>query len=165
MRSPETGPPTHVMVASGASLGPAVRGLVPGHARASALDGCVPLPHHLRDMPAGSPPRPKLIKAPHGARELEITWEDGRSRRIPHEILRGYCPCASCQGHSGSIRFVPGGDLELLEIERVGNYALSLTWGDGHSSGIFSYRYLSQLCDELDARGTSGLVALGELPR
>jgi DUF971 family protein len=116
-------------------------------------------------MAAGSLPRPQIIKAPHGARELEITWDDGRSSRLPHEILRGYCPCASCQGHAGTVRLVPGGNLELLGIERVGNYALCLSWGDGHQSGIYSYRYLSQLCDELEARGASGLMALGELPR
>ena len=164
-RSAETGQQTSLITAAEAPLGFEHFPLGPAPRPALALDGRVPLPHHPRDMPAGSQPRPRLIKAPHGSGEIEITWEDGRSRRIPHEILRGYCPCASCQGHSGSIRFVPGGNLELLGIERVGNYALSLTWGDGHSSGIFSYRYLSQLCDELEARGTSGLMALGELPR
>jgi DUF971 family protein len=28
----------------------------------------------------------------------------------------------------------------------VGNYALQLTWGDGHATGIYSFRYLRTLC-------------------
>jgi DUF971 family protein len=77
---------------------------------------------------------------------LSIEFEDGHRARYPHEVLRGFCPCASCQGHSGEIRFVEGGNLELADIGEVGNYALRLTWGDGHGSGIYSFRYLRALC-------------------
>jgi DUF971 family protein len=56
-------------------------------------------------------------------------------------------------------------DLELREIEQVGNYALGLTWADSHSSGIYSFRYLRALGDMLDAEGADALKALGELPR
>jgi DUF971 family protein len=83
----------------------------------------------------------------------------------PHEILRGYCPCAGCQGHAGTIRFLSGGNLELREIEQVGNYALGLTWGDGHASGIYTFRYLRSLCELLETHGAAGLIELGELPK
>jgi DUF971 family protein len=109
--------------------------------------------------------RPTNVKAPHGARTFEVTWADGTLSSYPHEILRGFCPCASCQGHSGSIRFVAGNDQDLREIQQVGNYALGLTWADGHSSGIYSFRYLRLLGDLLAEKGTEGLKALGELPR
>jgi DUF971 family protein len=116
-------------------------------------------------MPAVDPFRPVGVKAPHGARELSIAWEDGVRSSYPHEILRGFCPCATCQGHSGQIRFVTGGDLDLRELEQVGNYALGLTWADGHSSGIYSFRYLRRLGDLLAEKGADGVRALGELPR
>ena len=80
---------------------------------------------------------------------MEVSWADGHRSVLPHDILRGYCPCAHCQGHQGTIRRVEVvGDLalELRDIERVGNYALSFTWGDGHGSGIYSYKYLRALC-------------------
>lgn len=109
--------------------------------------------------------RPTNIRAPHGARELEIAWGDGRKFLYPHEILRGFCPCATCQGHSGVIRFVAGGDLELRDLEQVGNYALGLTWGDGHNSGIYSFRYLRALGELLETQGADELKAVGELPR
>jgi DUF971 family protein len=89
---------------------------------------------------------PTYVKAPHGARVMEITWADGHRSILPHEILRGYCPCASCQGHGGAIAFVEGGDAELRDIEQVGNYALQFRWGDAHDSGIYSFRYLRSLC-------------------
>ena len=60
---------------------------------------------------------PVSVKAPHGARVMEIQWGDGHKATLPHEILRGYCPCAHCQGHGGTIKFVPGGNLEIREIQ------------------------------------------------
>jgi DUF971 family protein len=105
------------------------------------------------------------LHAPHGATTLEITWADGHRSRIHHEVLRGYCPCAGCQGHAGTIKFQSGGNIEIRNIEQVGNYALSFAWGDGHDSGIYSFRYLRALGDLLDEQGTEGVKALGELPR
>jgi DUF971 family protein len=89
---------------------------------------------------------PLEVHAPRGARVMRIVFEDGHEGQYPHEVLRGYCPCAQCQGHNGPIHFVPDGDLELLEIGEVGNYALRLTWGDGHATGIYSFAFLRQLC-------------------
>lgn len=109
--------------------------------------------------------RPTGVKAPHGAKELEIAWADGHRSRFPHEILRGYCPCAGCQGHSGIIQFQEGGNLELRNLEQVGNYALGLSWGDGHDTGIYTFRYLRALGDLLDAQGAEGVKGMGTLPR
>ena len=95
---------------------------------------------------------PTGVKAPHGARVMTITWADGHVSALPHDILRGYCPCAHCQGHGGTIKRVPpptsAGDayLDVREIERVGNYALSFTWGDAHATGIYTFKYLRALC-------------------
>jgi DUF971 family protein len=89
---------------------------------------------------------PVEVHAPRGTRTMRIVFEDGHVGQYPHEILRGYCPCAQCQGHNGPIEFVPGGELELSEIGEVGNYALRLTWSDGHATGIYSYRFLRLLC-------------------
>jgi DUF971 family protein len=115
-------------------------------------------PHLKRLKPTG-------LKAPHGATELEITWADGHKTVYPHSVLRGYCPCAGCQGHSGSIRYQSGHNLEIRNIEQVGNYALSFEWGDSHSSGIYTFRYLRGLGELLETHGAEELIALGELPR
>jgi hypothetical protein len=67
---------------------------------------------------------PTELRAPRGARVMEIDWADGHRSVYPHDLLRGFCPCAQCQGHNGPIRYVEGGDLELTDIQPVGNYAL-----------------------------------------
>lgn len=89
---------------------------------------------------------PVELRAPQGARQMEIDWADGHTSLYPHEVLRGFCPCAHCQGHEGAIEFVEGGSLELDGIEEVGNYALKLGWGDGHATGIYTFRFLRELC-------------------
>jgi len=88
---------------------------------------------------------PTGVKAPHGAKTMEISWADGHTSKLEHEVLRGYCPCAACQGHQGPMKFVPGGNTEIREIERVGAYALRFVWGDFHDSGIYTFRYLRNL--------------------
>lgn len=100
---------------------------------------------------------PLELRAPKGARVMEIDWADGHAGVYPHDILRGYCPCAHCQGHQGPIEFHPGGDLELETIEEVGTYALRLAWADGHGTGIYAFPYLRELC--------SCGVCAGEKPR
>jgi DUF971 family protein len=109
----------------------------------------------------------KAVRSPRGARTTEIEWGDGHRGVYPHVVLRGYCPCASCQGHSGTISFVPPEDsqLELDTIEAVGNYALRLGWFDGHGSGIYSYKYLRGLCQCDACRPGSMKDERGDLPR
>ncbi len=50
--------------------------------------------------------KPLAIRSPRGARTTEIDWADGHKGIYPHGVLRGYCPCAACQGHTGEIRFL-----------------------------------------------------------
>jgi DUF971 family protein len=38
--------------------------------------------------------------------------------------------------------------LTIGDIEIVGRYALNFRWSDGHSTGIYSFRYLRGLCEE-----------------
>ena len=90
--------------------------------------------------------RPLTLRAPMGARQMEIDWHDGHTSIYPHRLLRGFCPCAQCQGPQGAIRFREGGSLELSEVEEVGNYAVRLGWADDHTTGIYSFRFLRRLC-------------------
>jgi DUF971 family protein len=92
--------------------------------------------------------KPVAIRSPRGARTTEIDWADGHKGVYPHDMLRGYCPCAGCQGHGGAIKFIETSGIaqELEKIEPIGSYALSLEWFDGHNSGIYSFTYLRSLC-------------------
>ncbi len=95
-------------------------------------------------------PTPVELRAPEGARRMEVVWSDGITTAYRHAILRGFCPCAYCQGHHGPVRWVEGAegmDLELSAIEPVGNYAVQLTWGDAHGTGIYTYAFLRDLAE------------------
>lgn len=89
---------------------------------------------------------PVAVRSPYRATTTEIDWADGHRGIYPHDVLRGYCPCAGCQGHGAAINFLTGGDTSIRTIEPVGDYALSLEWGDGHNTGIYTFRYLRGLC-------------------
>lgn len=96
------------------------------------------------DKPALAP-KPVGVKAPHGSPWFEISWDDGVTHKLSNAVLRGYCPCAGCQGHSATIQYVSGRDTDLTDIEQVGNYALKLVWSDGHNTGLYSFPYLHKL--------------------
>ncbi len=108
-------------------------------------------------MPTQADPRyrPVAIRSPRGARTTEIDWADGHKGVYPHEVLRGYCPCAGCQGHSGEIHFLESRDeqRQIDDFETVGGYALAIKWFDGHASGIYSFSYLRRLCQCDACRG------------
>ena len=91
-----------------------------------------------------TPPRPTEIRAPRGESRLQIVWDDGRTTTYSHRLLRGYCPCANCQGHQGTLKFVAGDFSDLLDIEEVGDYALRFVWPDC-STGIYSFPHLLAL--------------------
>lgn len=77
---------------------------------------------------------------------VRIVWADGHVGEYPFGHLRGWCPCAGCQGHGNERRFIPVANPQLRSIAAVGNYALSFAWDDGHDTGIYSYTYLRELC-------------------
>jgi DUF971 family protein len=84
-------------------------------------------------------------------RRLRVTWSDGHVGEYDYAYLRGYCPCAACQGHTNeAIHFhpPPGGSAGLVaeEIQPVGNYAISIRWSDGHDTGIYRFDFLRRLC-------------------
>jgi DUF971 family protein len=81
---------------------------------------------------------------------VRIAWDDDHSSLYPLRYLRGYCPCAVCQGHGGGWSYVDVEAPQVTEVEEVGNYAFKIVWNDGakgpHKSGIYSFDILRELC-------------------
>ncbi|OGI19464.1 MAG: hypothetical protein A3B68_04005 [Candidatus Melainabacteria bacterium RIFCSPHIGHO2_02_FULL_34_12] len=92
---------------------------------------------------------PKLITR-NSQSELKIIWNDGKECLYSLRELRALCMCALCRHEITGERLVKieniPEDINLTNIEIVGNYALSFTWTDNHSTGIYSYDYLRSLC-------------------
>jgi len=106
----------------------------------------------------------RAVRSPRGATTTEIDWADGHKGVYPHAILRGYCPCAGCQGHTGTIRFVESSatQQELEDLEIVGNYAVRLQWFDGHGTGLYAYKYLRALCQCAECKAPEPVAGAGE---
>ena len=89
----------------------------------------------------------------HIGSELAIAWDDSTESYIPLARMRRGCPCAYCSGekdlmgrtHKGPELPLSPAAFELKGFEPVGAYAIRITWGDGHSSGIYSFEYLKKL--------------------
>ena len=85
--------------------------------------------------------------------ELSIEWDDGHASRYTLQTLRNNCPCASCkmerEGTEGTMTLpvLTPSKYELSGVDPVGSYALQISWGDGHRTGIYTYEYLRQLCE------------------
>lgn len=94
-----------------------------------------------------SPPAsPSEIRRLAEERVLRVTWRDGHASDYPFAYLRGWCPCAGCQGHGGQRHYVEAANSDLGTVSLVGTYAIGLVWGDGHDTGIYSFSYLRQMC-------------------
>jgi DUF971 family protein len=82
---------------------------------------------------------------------LRITWADGRLCRYRAVDLRRACPCAQCVNEwTGERMLRPeaiSDDVTISDISVVGRYALNFRWSDGHETGIYSFRYLRDLCE------------------
>ena len=88
--------------------------------------------------------------------ELAIKWTDGGESFILLEKLRRCCPCAGCKGETdimGNIYKNPETVLtskafELVRFVGVGGYEIQPVWADGHTTGIFSFDYLTRIAEE-----------------
>ena len=107
-------------------------------------------------------PEPTEIRLNQAARRLEVSFDDGSRFLLPAEYLRVESPSAEVQGHSPDQRqTVPGKrEIGIAAIEPVGNYAVRLTFDDGHDTGIFSWAYLHELGREHATRWAAYLTAL-----
>jgi DUF971 family protein len=83
---------------------------------------------------------------------VRITWADGRVCHFAAPRLRRACPCAQCVNEwTGQRMLKPeaiSDELNIKDIALVGRYALNFRWSDGHETGIYSFRYLRELCEQ-----------------
>ena len=88
---------------------------------------------------------------------IKIDWRDGHHSDYTLAYLRDECPCATCTGAHGTEpqksnysnpgpfpMFKPA--LRMENVEAVGSYAVRIYWNDGHSSGIYSFDHLRNIC-------------------
>jgi DUF971 family protein len=93
---------------------------------------------------------------------VDITWADGHASHYDFHYLREECPCATCNDERGKTEALaaaaaPGSPafpaLPMFKPKPraqsatvVGNYAVQISFSDGHSTGIYSYEHLRSIC-------------------
>ncbi len=94
-----------------------------------------------------SNPWPTELRLHKDRKTLAVAFDNGEGFELPAEYLRVRSPSAEVQGHSPAERRVVAGkrDVQILEVQPVGNYAVRLVFDDLHSTGIFSWDYLFEL--------------------
>lgn len=92
-------------------------------------------------------PTPTEIKLLQKQQTLLVRFDDDQEFTFSCEFLRKNSPSAEVKGHGGAIPAPPiiNPNINIIQIDPVGNYAVKLYFNDGHQSGLFSWAYLYEL--------------------
>jgi len=92
-------------------------------------------------------PRPTEIVLHKKSHQLEIAFDDGSRFHYPAELLRVYSPSAEVRGHwgEGAKLQLDKQDVNITDLQPVGQYAIKIFFDDGHDSGLFDWGYLYDL--------------------
>ena len=84
---------------------------------------------------------------------LHVSFDDGKAFTFSAEFLRVHSPSAEIKGHGDSERKIVGGKsgVIIVGVEPTGNYAVRLTFSDGHDTGLFSWPYLYEIGSDQDS--------------
>lgn len=87
---------------------------------------------------------------------VEITWSDGHRSRYDFVYLRDQCPCAVCNDERARKEQASPSAASPLPMfkprtsakaaKAVGSYAIQIDFSDGHSTGIYSFNHLREIC-------------------
>ena len=109
-------------------------------------------------------PIPSAIKLHKASKTLELRYGE-QSYSLSAEFLRVHSPSAEVQGHGKPILQTGKINVALDGIEPAGQYALKLTFSDGHDSGLYSWDYLYRLAtnqEQIWADYVEALAAAGK---
>ena len=103
---------------------------------------------------------PTGINLHKASKTLTLTYGPDEVYHLPAEFLRVHSPSAEVQGHGNPILQYGKLGVGLSGLEPAGQYALKLTFDDGHDSGLFTWDYLYELGRRYDALWADYLAEL-----
>jgi DUF971 family protein len=109
-------------------------------------------------------PWPVEIKLDKPKTMLTVVFDNGDRFALAAEYLRVESPSAEVQGHAAAQKQTVGGkkDVKITALEPVGNYALRITFDDGHDTGLYSWDLLHELGRDHGKKWAAYIKALGE---
>ncbi|MCQ4263436.1 1-(5-phosphoribosyl)-5-((5-phosphoribosylamino)methylideneamino)imidazole-4-carboxamide isomerase [Stutzerimonas stutzeri] len=103
---------------------------------------------------------PTAIKLHKASKTLELEYAGDERYVLSAELLRVHSPSAEVQGHGNPVLQTGKLNVGVEQIEPAGQYALKLTFSDGHDSGLFTWDYLERLAVNQQALWEEYLAAL-----
>jgi len=87
---------------------------------------------------------PVEIRLSKSKDQLFVKFDNGFETTLSAELLRVESPSAEVQGHGSGQKITPAGKrhVTIAAIEPVGNYAIRISFSDGHDTGLFSWDIL-----------------------
>jgi len=94
---------------------------------------------------------PSDIRLSRDKKQLTITF-DKFEYPLSSEFLRVYSPSAEVQGHGPGqeVLQLNKENVEIKKLQPTGNYAITIHYSDGHSTGLYSWNYLYHLATNYD---------------
>ncbi|MDG2117198.1 MAG: DUF971 domain-containing protein [Porticoccaceae bacterium] len=78
---------------------------------------------------------------------LHLEYQGDVRFSLTAEYLRAFSPSAEVRGHGAGQEVLQVGKRHVLitSLQQSGNYAIQISFDDGHDSGIFTWEYLFEL--------------------
>lgn len=97
--------------------------------------------------------RPTELRVSKDRKTLTVRFGDA-GFALPAEMLRVLSPSAEVQGHSPSERRLVHGKagVAIVNVVPTGNYAVRIAFDDMHDTGIYTWAFLRDLGEQLDAK-------------
>lgn len=93
---------------------------------------------------------------------ISIEWDNGKVIDYPLKFLRDESPDAGNKGETILWKhYAPPpkgpdkpGKYEIESIQKIGNYAINITWKDGERAGIYSWEVLARLGELIEIKNS-----------
>ena len=108
--------------------------------------------------------KPEKIIVSKAKDKLTLVYKMGDRISLSAEYLRVYSPSAEVRGHHPSDHVLQYGEknVRIINVKKVGLYAIQLVFDDGHDSGIYSWDYIFSLKKNYEAYWKDYLLLLAK---
>ena len=108
--------------------------------------------------------KPEKIIVSKAKDKLTLVYKMGDRISLSAEYLRVYSPSAEVRGHQPSDHVLQYGkkNVRIINVKKVGLYAIQLVFDDGHDSGIYSWDYIFSLKKNYEAYWKDYLLLLAK---
>jgi ATP-binding protein involved in chromosome partitioning len=103
----------------------------------------------IRSLGKNSIAQKQIPKIKLEDKRISLEWQDGTDDHVDYRVLRLNCRCALCVNELTGEKILDEknikADIAPTEVFPLGNYALAISWNDGHTSGIYTYAMIKEL--------------------